>query len=521
MTKRLLLLLLFIGAYTNNVKGAEAFYPDSKNFTQEDSYFLHTIERGQTVYSISVMYNVKVEDIYRLNPESKTLIRAGEILKIPQESGSYIYHTIQPKETLYALSQKYRIKGEDIIAVNPGLSVETFIIGKTIRIPTNRVTLPIQGGNEELNRNKTNSLLYETGPMTTVNTIKIALLLPFEEVSRQQRMVEYYEGFLMALQEVKKKGISVHLQVYDTKDIDNALVKSEMQNIHLLIGGVTDSQIKSMSRFSKERSIPYVIPFSSGSNEPFNNPFIYQVNTPQSNLYSKASLAFINRYKNDNIILVSGDSNSSNQMEFIKVLKQDLQDKKILYKTVDLETNFLHELNARISKEQKNVLIPFDDRAETLLQLTTQIKFMMESNPDLRINLFGYPNWQVVLAKYSDFSDDFFRLNTSFYAVFYTNQTSDEAKLFYNNFYKWYSRNLGNTFPKYSIFGYDTGMFFIQLMHTYGIPFDAHINDLIYNGIQSDFYFQRVNNWGGFINTNLYFVDYNSADYSITKNVIK
>ena len=124
-------------------------------FTNEQGsdIFYHTIERGQTVYAIATMYGVSVEDIYRLNPESKEGIKAGSTLRIPQKDSAiapsgkadnYTYHTIQPKETLYSLSIKYSVPATDIIAANPGLSTSTFTIGKNIRIPPTRLeTLPI------------------------------------------------------------------------------------------------------------------------------------------------------------------------------------------------------------------------------------------------------------------------------------------------------------------------------------------------------------------------------------------
>ena len=94
------------------------------------------------------MYGVSVEDIYRLNPESKEGIKAGSTLRIPQKDSAiapsgkadnYTYHTIQPKETLYSLSIKYSVPATDIIAANPGLSTSTFTIGKNIRIPPTRL----------------------------------------------------------------------------------------------------------------------------------------------------------------------------------------------------------------------------------------------------------------------------------------------------------------------------------------------------------------------------------------------
>ena len=529
MSKQLLLLLfILLTSPCYNVNFGEALYPDPVFPSQEDTFFLHTIERGQTVYSISLMYGVSTEAIYRLNPGSRYGIRAGDVLKIPQESGSYIFHTIQPKETLYGLSQRYHMKGEDIIAANPGLSIETFTIGKIIRIPTNLVTSPIQGGNEAVNSSRINSLLTQVYPLKEVNIIKIALLLPFglkestaaSANSPKDRMVEYLEGFLLALKDIKKEGISVNLQIYDTgtgtQEIPVILKKKEMQDIHLLIGGHFDEQIKLLSRFAKERNIPYVVPLTSKSDEPFYNPNLYQINTPQSNLYSKASLAFCEKYGNYNIIMVSDEMGASNQREFVDLLKQDLRDKRIEFKTVTQGANFLNDIKVMLNVNQKNVIVPSDDSPETLSKLTSQLKSIVDSQRDLYLSLFGYPVWQVYGAKYSD---AFFRLNTTFYTVFYADPTSEDVKTFYSTFYKWYTRTLDNNFPKYGMLGYDTGMYFIRLIHRYGCQFDTHVNDLRYRGVQTDFYFERINNWGGFINTNIFFINYNS-DFSITKSRI-
>ena len=525
MSKRLPLLFIIL-SLSYSVKSEGAFYPESVFLTQEDYYFLHTVERGQTVYSISVMYNVSVESIYQLNPESRTVIRIGDVLKIPQESGSYLYHTIQPQETLYGLSQRYQMKGEDIIAVNPGLSIQTFLIGKIIRIPTNRVTSPIQGGNEAVNSSRTNSLLTQIYPSKEVIIIKVALLLPFgiKEASSQnspkQRMVEYLEGFLLALEDIKKEGISVILQVYDTgtgtKEIPGILKLKEMENIHLLIGGLSEEQISLLSRFAKEKRIPYVIPFSK-SNEPFTNPNVYQINTPPSTLYSKASLAFSNKYGRDNIIVVMNTGATASQKEFIDLLKQDLHEKKITYKTVSIGPNLVNDIKLSISYYQRNVFVPSDDSSETLSKLLTPLKSVLDSQPNISVALFGYTNWQVYSTKYSD---DFFRLNTTFYSLFYSDPTSDDVKSFQNTFQKWYSRSLENNFPKYGMLGYDTGLYFIRLIHNYGAQFEDNINNLKYKGVQTDFHFERVNNWGGFINTNMYLINYNSNN-SITKNLVK
>ena len=114
---------------------------------RDSNLFYHTIQRGETVYSIATMYGVKVNDIYKLNPESKEGIKVGFKLMIPQltpeatgksnGAANYLFHTIKAKETLYSVSRLYTVPADQIADANPGLSAETFSIGKTIRIPRN------------------------------------------------------------------------------------------------------------------------------------------------------------------------------------------------------------------------------------------------------------------------------------------------------------------------------------------------------------------------------------------------
>ena len=100
-------------------------------------HFMHTVTKGQSLYSISSMYNVPIADIVKLNPGSDERIKVGQTLKIPQTSAEnqVIFHTIQPGETLYKLSVKHGVSVERICRANPGLSVKNFRIGQVIAIP--------------------------------------------------------------------------------------------------------------------------------------------------------------------------------------------------------------------------------------------------------------------------------------------------------------------------------------------------------------------------------------------------
>ena len=125
-----------------------------------------------------------------------------------------------------------------------------------------------------------------------------------------------------------------------------------------------------------------------------------------------------------------------------------------------------------------------------------------------------------MLFRSGEFMENFFKLRANFYNKFYVDPTHADTKKFYYNFNKWYSRDLINTNPKFGILGYDTGIFFIKGLNEYGTAFESNVSKVKSNGIQTDFKFERVNNWGGFINTGIYIISFNQ-DFSISKNATK
>ena len=103
-------------------------------FAQENqSYFLHTVEKGQSLYSISSMYGVSQADIVKLNPGSDEKIYIGRELRIPRTEANTqkeTCHTIQAGETLYGLGVKYNVPATEISKANPGLSAQNFRIDR-------------------------------------------------------------------------------------------------------------------------------------------------------------------------------------------------------------------------------------------------------------------------------------------------------------------------------------------------------------------------------------------------------
>lgn len=111
----------------------------SLNLCAQDAYVRHTVQAGETVYSIAQCYKINPGDIAKYNPDVSVGLREGTILIIPQSSKSENAqalgtHEVQPKETLYGLSKQYNCMVEELIALNPELK-DGLKIGATIRVP--------------------------------------------------------------------------------------------------------------------------------------------------------------------------------------------------------------------------------------------------------------------------------------------------------------------------------------------------------------------------------------------------
>ena len=163
---------------------------------------------------------------------------------------------------------------------------------------------------------------------------------------------------LLAVEKLKKEGANIELYVFDigtennTKKLESLLATMEMQNLDLVIGGVSDKQIKVLSDFSKSSNIKYIIPFSSRNTEVLNNGNVFQVNTPQAKLYTKASHVFVNTFNRDNIIFL--DTNEDHKKDdLLAIMKKDLNNRSTPYKSVI------------ISQSMKRELIPLLDNTKT------------------------------------------------------------------------------------------------------------------------------------------------------------
>ncbi|MBF9254630.1 LysM peptidoglycan-binding domain-containing protein [Pontibacter sp. 172403-2] len=134
----------------------------------------HKVEPKETLYSLSRKYNVPVSQIVEANPTVQTTIKIGQIILVPRKykapagatasaakratpaaapaASSRTYtvsaagnktHTVQPGQTLYAISRMYNVSVDDIKRWNslPDNSISigsSLIVGKGGATPTKK-----------------------------------------------------------------------------------------------------------------------------------------------------------------------------------------------------------------------------------------------------------------------------------------------------------------------------------------------------------------------------------------------
>lgn len=106
-----------------------------------NAFHLHTVQAGETLFSLSKKYSVSVEQLRELNGLADYSIKVGQELiingeakedKPDYESTTYV-HTVKTGETLYSISRKYNISVADLKEFNQ-MESDQVSIGQKIKL---------------------------------------------------------------------------------------------------------------------------------------------------------------------------------------------------------------------------------------------------------------------------------------------------------------------------------------------------------------------------------------------------
>lgn len=162
----------------------------------------------------------------------------------------FYVHTVQRKQTLYAIAKAYKVDQQTLIDQNPALRTHGLQTKQTLLIPTHTSYLQLQKEQAAkqqpktvpnqpfvkptvITPNKVNTVTTQKDPnvtpsspndLKTIRTprnqepINIAVLLPFSDTqsSMNENSTDFYSGTLLAINKLKEQGIPIQLNLIST-----------------------------------------------------------------------------------------------------------------------------------------------------------------------------------------------------------------------------------------------------------------------------------------------------------------
>jgi LysM repeat protein/ABC-type branched-subunit amino acid transport system substrate-binding protein len=259
----------------------------SKNTTTINGakFYLHIVEKGQTLFAIAKCYDINLNDIVIENPEAIDGILPGQELKIPAkkakkpetttapQGADYTMYKVEAGQTLYSIAKQHTTV-EKIKAINPDLKdglkggqnikiplpakqqPESEKVVKVVKVEKTKTSTPTSVATEKAlmmgpldsassfqqddkNQNTSTPIPKASYTGELKKEYNIAFFLPFNADEANQLDIEkiingneqlpsksaialpFYEGILLAIDSLKKQKLNAKIFVYDIDDKDS------------------------------------------------------------------------------------------------------------------------------------------------------------------------------------------------------------------------------------------------------------------------------------------------------------
>lgn len=559
------------------------------------SFYLHTVEAGQTLFSISKAYEVEVEELKKLNDKKDNTLSLYEVLRIPyvepfvQIDKNFYYHKVQKGETIYSISRMFDIKPRRIFKFNDKYGQnEPLAVGAVIRLPLNEIDRTVIARLEKdastvkpedntsvvvksAEENKDKQVKPEEGKKVSLPDepdkkageqqkdvlvvgsgddsaqdmppfiqdvvilgepyVKVALMLPFYAheyptvsdtlntpvytslSSRSEQFVYFYEGVLLAVDSLKNCGYKIDLRVYDTEKNPDRIypVVQELNNWKpdLIIGPVYGSVSRAVIENLENKNIPVIYPLSARSENLGQYPNFIQVNTSFPSLANKMSEWIAAQAANANVVYIDlpGNNNEEDKRLFAQKMRQL---DNVQFFEWDFEGSPLADLKLLLLPDRENILILPTIREAEVSKVLPSLGVFADG---YQVTVVGFPEWQTFT---SVDHEAYFKLNTKIFTYSYVDNHSQAAHDFATKF-----RNYFYTEPNNLAFkAYDMGLYFISLAAKYRDRTLEAIEYYRQDGEFSRFGFSRIYDGQGKENQALYIVNFGS-DYQLKLESLK
>ena len=455
-------------------------------------FYSHKVEKGQTLYRLSKMYQVSVEEITAYNPNTQEGLKIGEIVYIPASKQEVepktvkidsVFHTVEKGETLYGIARKYEINVETIKKANPSIS-ETLTIGERIYIPVtkgvttekNDISSPIlyQGVK------KSSYTVYLLMPLrlseaATIEPLRIKSLYDYNTI-KPFAFIQFYEAMLLAAEDISKKYSQTKIYLY-VEDVETStqiteLIKSgKLDNADMIIGPFQGKEFSILCQYAKNNDILLVNPFSSTFDS--YNALTYKSTTTNTYFGEAFANYLVEKYPtNVNIIFANNQSaEESRQIEAYRAGMQKIIDKsgkRITIQEVNIKNGGISAIKSAMNNVEENFLFAF---FEGELMVTNFIQNLYSAKTE-NLTLVAPEKW----LDYDNIETEYFmKLNTHYISQYFVNYSNPKVIRFIDAFRNAY--DIEPTLPLYAFQGYDFTYYFLSKLCETGTILESFDNN--------------------------------------------
>ena len=499
-----------------------------------------------SIYELAIKYRVSVDMILELNPGIDEKLSPGQIIKLPLEitPETFVLHTVRQRQTMNRLARKYNMDVDQLKKANPYIS-RHLLEGQVIRIPLPELEVAdiddekvITDEDLELTeRTRDKSEKEVCHDMYHMGSYNVALVLPFflqtydsvrmvmesEPENREPEFIkpfvflQFYEGFMLAVDSMKKAGLNVKLHVYDLEDdvqqAKKMLKNPELKNMDLIIGPVYGNTFKIFADFATEHRINIVNPLSTRIETTFGNPHVFQ---PQPVIFdqNKILVDFLNKEHDFSQIFIARHNAYRDELamnELKNALNKDLESRPdeftSLYHEIIFSRDSTYTFEHLASVDHENVVVVFSERKVFILDI---LRSLNELRDTFNITVIGMPEWKEIEGLEAEHLNN---LNAHIFARDFANYDNPVVSRFVMGF----RENFATEPNSFAFTGYNIGVYFLGALMKYGPSIHDCIRYFDMELLNMGFDFESPDPQNGFRNENwkiLRMEDYRYRDIS-------
>lgn len=521
-----------------------------------EKMYVHNVKKGETIYSISKAYNISQEELQRRNPILSDGLKEGQLLYIPvsglqaakteeepqpepqqqelvQDGIPYLIHKVKWFEDLDEIAEKYGVSPEEILEFNNIKKKRKVKTGMELKIPLKAKTEPVTDPSTvQTDTIETNPIeVFDTDTTATPEntwdnytlpvvdktlTRTVTLLLPLNSEGKANgNYMDFYSGALMAIEQIKRDGGNIKLNVIDyaSADLADIAESQKIEESDMLIGPIRYDALRQFAQTVNRLRIPMVSPLDAAADSLLEDcPYLFQAALSKQRQAEAMADMIAEKYRtfqNPNVILVYNTESSMGQQA--EMLKTALEERGIYVDNAGGIGSLAH-----MRKDRDNVVVI----------LTTAESYAAEALRNLDIKMI--PPEKVILfanSRWKNFEtldmNLYFKYNLQICMPYNVDLEREEVKQFIRRY-----RSLYNREPSANAFsGFDVVYLFcrnaILGMREYaqnpanGVSADYMKENLLqHNMLQQKFKFEKFLG-GGWVNTAATQVSFN-PDYTIT-----